>query len=206
MGVLDRIKRGYRTSQRIVDEGMRTGNPNSYVFDEDNRSELAGMEKDPLAIAGIFAGYVRRAPDVIKVVAHAKRVRRQREEKIDEAHKLNDEKAVDVDFSDDLVTLLDKESFPQALQENQYLIVDFYHNQCPPCKIFAPIYESAAEQHGEVIKFAKVNTRDNDKLAMQQKIKAVPTIIFYVNGEEKARVRGAMSRGDLEEFLKESSC
>jgi len=187
-----RLKRGYDIAQKDVDASVKTGRKQAYLHDPANREEVMATQKDALAIAGVLAGYARRAPDLIAVVSA---------EKIKTEEKKPAAEAVDVDYDDGIVSLLDEESFPEALRGNEYLLVDFYHNGCHPCAAFAPVFAAVAEEHGKVIQFAKVNTRGSGSVAEEQKIEKVPTTVLYVAGEEKARLRGAMGKEELERFL-----
>ena len=52
---------------------------------------------------------------------------------------------------------LTAENFETTLQEKEILLVNFWVSWCGPCKQFAPTYEAASEQHGDVA-FGSINT------------------------------------------------
>ena len=74
------------------------------------------------------------------------------------------------------VTNLTKDSFDQALEENDMVIIDFWAPWCAPCKTFAPVYESTSEKYPGVF-FAKVNTEDEQELASSFGIRSIPTLV-----------------------------
>lgn len=74
------------------------------------------------------------------------------------------------------VTNLTKDSFDQALDENDMVIIDFWAPWCAPCKTFAPVYESTSEKYHGVL-FAKVNTEDEQELASSFGIRSIPTLV-----------------------------
>jgi thioredoxin 1 len=69
---------------------------------------------------------------------------------------------------------LTKDNFESVVTGNDMVIVDFWAPWCGPCRGFAPVYESASEQHPDVV-FAKVNTDEEQELAGHFAIRSIPT-------------------------------
>ena len=93
------------------------------------------------------------------------------------------------------------ENFKELTQGNELVVVDFFATWCGPCKMFGPILEEVANQYENGVKFAKIDIDENDELAMQYNIQAVPTILFLKNGTEIERHAGLMSKAELEEKI-----
>lgn len=73
------------------------------------------------------------------------------------------------------------------------VVVDFYSDYCPPCRAFAPTYETWAKQWGDRVTFAKVNVSEAGNLAAQYQVQAIPTLlIFDREGNVLHRGRGSM--------------
>jgi len=68
--------------------------------------------------------------------------------------------------------------FDQIVLDNDIVLVDFWADWCGPCKQFAPIYESASEQHDDVV-FAKVDTEAEQVLAQAAQITSIPTLMAF---------------------------
>ncbi|AOO64244.1 thioredoxin TrxC [Sulfurospirillum halorespirans] len=81
------------------------------------------------------------------------------------------------------------------------VIVDFWAPWCAPCKAFAPTFQQAARAYPLRVLFAKVDTEAEQFLASRFKIRSIPTLIVFKNGEEVERVSGAMSDEDLDRFV-----
>lgn len=63
-------------------------------------------------------------------------------------------------------------------------IVDFWSPTCGPCKAMAPEFDAVAEAYkDEPIRFVKINTAAQARLAQPFHIRAVPTLLFVHNGE-----------------------
>jgi thioredoxin 1 len=75
------------------------------------------------------------------------------------------------------VTLTDK-NFEEQVSKGGVMIVDFWAPWCGPCKVFAPIFEQAAERHPDVT-FAKVNTDEETDLAGSFQVTSIPTVMVF---------------------------
>lgn len=89
------------------------------------------------------------------------------------------------------------EHFDSLLAANTYVAVDFYADWCPPCKAIAPIYKSLADKHSaeNTLAFAKVNVDNVQKIAARYGITAMPTFLFFKDGQQVAVNGQAMIQG-----------
>ncbi|HET7140977.1 MAG TPA: thioredoxin [Candidatus Limnocylindria bacterium] len=91
----------------------------------------------------------------------------------------------------------------QVLDSEKPVLVDFWAPWCGPCRLVSPVVESIGEAHAEKISVAKVNTDENQQLAMRYSIFSIPTLIVFKDGREAARVVGFMPQDAMEERLRE---
>ena len=77
------------------------------------------------------------------------------------------------------------------------VIVDFWAPWCQPCQMFAPTFKETATNYALKVKFAKVNTQEQEQLSALYNIRSIPTIIIYKNGLEVHRVSGAIDQAQL---------
>jgi thioredoxin 1 len=93
----------------------------------------------------------------------------------------------------------------EVLQSDKPVLVDFWAEWCGPCRAVAPILEEIAAEYGDKIKIVKLNTDENQALAMQYGISSIPTLNVYQNGEVVKKIVGAkpkpMLLKELEAFL-----
>jgi thioredoxin 1 len=69
-------------------------------------------------------------------------------------------------------------SFPETIENNDIVFVDFWADWCGPCTRFAPVYEAAAAKHDDVV-FAKVDTEAERSLAAAAGITSIPTLMAF---------------------------
>ena len=83
----------------------------------------------------------------------------------------------------------------EVLQSSTPVIVDFYSTKCPPCRALAPHLEQLADEFDGCVKIVKVNVDDDPALAVQYRVSAVPTIVWFDAGDETKRSLGADPNG-----------
>lgn len=101
---------------------------------------------------------------------------------------------------------LSKENFDaEVLEEKGAVLVDFWGTKCEPCKALMPDVHRLAEQYGDKIKICKLNTTENRRLAIGQKVLGLPTFIVYKNGEKVKEISGAenCTPDSIEALIKE---
>src|SRR5947199_5558874 len=93
---------------------------------------------------------------------------------------------------------LDESKFDREVtQSDKPVIVDFWAEWCGPCKMIAPLLDEIAKEKAESVKVAKVNVDDNQSLSSKFNIRAIPSLLFFKNGQLRDQVTGMTSKKDL---------
>ena len=77
------------------------------------------------------------------------------------------------------------------------VLVDFWAEWCGPCKMIAPALDELAGEYEGRVKIGKVNIDDQQELATEYGIRAIPTLLLFHKGQVAEQIVGLRSKRDL---------
>jgi len=91
----------------------------------------------------------------------------------------------------------------KLLKDDLPVVVDFWAPWCGPCVNFAPIFEDVAEERSGKVRFIKVNTEAEQELSARFRIRSIPTLMIFKQGQMVEMLNGALPKTHFDNWLDE---
>lgn len=101
-----------------------------------------------------------------------------------------------------MVHISDKNYKSEVLEAKIPVLVDFWAEWCGPYRMLGSVIEEIAKEFENRVKVCKMNIDDNPQTPASLGITAIPTLVFYKNGEVVDRITGAVPKNNIIEKLK----
>ena len=95
---------------------------------------------------------------------------------------------------------LTAQNFESIVTTSDIVLVDFWAAWCGPCRMFAPIFEKASEEHPDIV-FGKVDTEAEQSLASAAQITSIPTLMAFRGGVLVFAQPGALPAASLQQVI-----
>jgi len=100
-----------------------------------------------------------------------------------------------------IINLTQQNFAEQVLQSTAPVLVDFWAEWCGPCKMIAPVLDELADEFEGRAKIGKVNIDEQQALAAEYGVRAIPTLLVFAKGQVAEQIVGARSKRDFKASL-----
>lgn len=95
-------------------------------------------------------------------------------------------------------TATDENFAAEVEQSARPVLVEYWAQWCPPCRLVGPVIEAIAAEHEDSLDVVKLNIDENPLTAQKYAVLHVPTMSLFSGGQVVRQVVGARSRAALE--------
>jgi thioredoxin 1 len=101
----------------------------------------------------------------------------------------------------DVVVLTDDNWKAEVTEAEGPVLVDFWAEWCPPCRMIAPSIEALATAYSGKAKVGKLNVDDNPAVAQAFGVRSIPTLLVFRGGKVVDQQIGALPQPRIAEML-----
>lgn len=88
-------------------------------------------------------------------------------------------------------------NYKEYLAGDKLVVIDLWAEWCGPCRSIGPSVEELAEEYEGRAIIGKYNVDDEAELSIDYKVRSVPTLLFFKNGELVDKIVGAASKAEI---------
>lgn len=107
-------------------------------------------------------------------------------------------------MSDKIIYSTDANFEDDVINSDIPVLVDFWAEWCGPCKMIAPVIDAIAEEYDGRLRVVKLDVDANNETPPRFNVRGIPTLIIFKNGAVAGDKVGALSRGQLVQFVEEN--
>ena len=106
-----------------------------------------------------------------------------------------------IDVKNEVVDLDDDNFETLAVQSKKPVLVDFWADWCQPCHMMAPTVQRLAEEYGDRILVAKLDTDANPKTTQKYGIRGIPALMLFKNGRVAQKIVGVKPKEEIASII-----
>lgn len=104
-------------------------------------------------------------------------------------------------MSEHIVHVTDANFEEEVINSDVPVLVDYWAEWCGPCKMIAPVLDELASEFAGKVKIAKLDVDSNKDTAAKFGVRGIPTLMIFKDGSVEGQKVGALSKGQLNEFI-----
>lgn len=88
---------------------------------------------------------------------------------------------------------------------DKLVLVDLWAPWCGPCKQLGPVLEKITQSAGGALSLVKIDIDQNPQIAQALRVKSIPAVFAFKNGQPVDAFMGAVPESKIKEFIEKNS-
>lgn len=89
----------------------------------------------------------------------------------------------------------------EVINNSKVTVIDFFATWCGPCQMLAPVIKELDQEYEGRVEFYKVDVDESQECAVRYGITAMPTLVFFKDGQEVERQVGFLNKEEIKRIL-----
>ena len=91
-----------------------------------------------------------------------------------------------------------------TVEGSRPVLVEYWAPWCVYCRRIAPALDKIAQQYSDSLVVGQINIDDEPRLASQEQIEVIPTLVLYRNGEAIGSIVAPESKAMIDAFMQDT--
>ena len=97
------------------------------------------------------------------------------------------------------------DKFDAIINSEKPVLIDFFATWCGPCQMLGPILKEVKDNLGDRVSIIKIDIDKNQAAANHYRVRGVPTMMLFQNGNQLWRQSGVLSKEEIIKTILEKS-
>ena len=98
---------------------------------------------------------------------------------------------------------INEKQFQELRAGDRPVLVDYWAPWCGYCRRINAPYDKIADQYADSLAVVKINIDDEPRLAEQERIEVIPSLVLYRGGKAIGSIVAPESKSAIDVFLRE---
>src|SRR5688572_24848534 len=92
----------------------------------------------------------------------------------------------------------------EVIGSKEPVLVDFYTDDCPPCRMMAPVLQELETEGNGTFKIVKIDAATEQELAVNYRVSSVPAFFAFAKGKCVGQTVGSKSKANMKKWFEDS--
>ncbi len=91
----------------------------------------------------------------------------------------------------------------EVIKSDKLVLIDFFATWCAPCQMMTDVLHDIEKDFDDKIEIFKVDVDENQEATIRYGVTAMPTLVFFKDGEEVERQVGYIGKEEIKNIIED---